>query len=105
MNRSELADGVVVADLEGCGLAVKFQIGSCGAYYRERKDSIALADRGEGFDDDARTDHGAGADFHLRPDYRARADFDAGVEFSALVDYCGRMDWAGYDSCSCIFYF
>ena len=71
MNRGELADGVVVANLESCGLAVKFQIGGCGADYREWKDSIALADRGEGFDDDARTDYGAGADFHLRPDYRA----------------------------------
>ena len=103
MNRGELANGVVVANLQRCGLAVKFQIRSCGADDRERKDSIALADRGETFDHYAGADYGAGADFDFRPDHRARADFDAGVEFGALVDYGGRMDSAGYDSCSCIF--
>src|ERR1700674_4816722 len=81
MNRSELANRVVVANLEGCGLAVKFQIRSCGADDREWKDSIALADLGQAFDHDRWTDYGAGADFYFRPDHRARTDFDAGVEF------------------------
>jgi hypothetical protein len=84
---------------------VKFQIGGCGADYREWKDSIALANRGERFDHDAWADYGAGADFDLRPDHRARADFDAGVEFGALVDYGGGMDCAGYGSFSCTFIF
>src|SRR5258708_15859517 len=102
MNRGELADRVVVANLEGCGLAVKFQIRGCGADHREREDSIALADDGEAFDDDARADDGAGANFYVRADHRARADFDARVEFGALVDDRGGMDSDGYGFCSWI---
>src|SRR6266852_6126251 len=104
MNRGELADGVVVANLERCGLAVKFQIRGRGADDCEWKDSIALADRGETFNHNARTDYRACADFYFRPNHRARSDFDAGIEFGALVDYRGRMDSAGYDSRSCTYF-
>src|SRR5208283_1914511 len=64
MNRSELANGVVVADLERCGLTVKFQIRSRAADRGERKNSIPLTDGGERLDDDARADHRTRADFY-----------------------------------------
>ena len=100
MNRGELANSVVVADLERGGLAVKLQIGRRAADRGEREDSIAPADSGETFDHDAGTDHRVRPNLHVRPDHCARTDFDARVEFGPLVDVRGGMDSARYRTCS-----
>jgi len=100
MNRGELADGVVVANLERRGLTVKFQIRRRASDRGERKNSIALTDGSERLDDDARADHRTRADLHLGSNHRAGSDLDARIELGPLVDDRGGMDSAGYRTCS-----
>ena len=100
MNGGELANPIIVADLQARRLAVILEILRRGADRGELEDLVARADRGVALYHRIGTDFGVGADPHFGTDDRARSDFDAGIEFGAPIDDGGWMDAPGYGSCS-----
>ena len=100
MNGAELANQIVVADLDHRGLALELQVLRLGADRRELIDVVARANRGVAFDHGVGTDHGIRADANVGADNGARSDLDRRIELSAAVDHRGRMNLAGYDNFS-----
>src|SRR3990172_12801201 len=91
VNGDELAEGVVVADLERRDLPLELEVLGLEPYRGEREDPVALADGGIAGDDGMGLDHGVAADGNVLPHDAVRTDANSLGEPRAFVDHRGRV--------------
>ena len=92
MNSGELADAIVITNLQTRGLTLVLQILGVGTNRGKLEDPIASADRGIAFDHSVRTDHGLGTDLNVGPNDGTWTNPYVGAQFGAAVNYGRRMD-------------